>query len=423
MGISFQQSASTVYFRKVRCWIQVSPVAVNTGLGAAGVVSPKGCKQGGGGGMAAERGGRVVSRQRVHERRLRRCALSPWRLTPRSPPPCTPCAPQEAGRLGTTVQALVNPSDEALFNLRTAMSNQSELQVLEVLAESDEALPLLADRLRRQRGGASAAAATAAQRRAAAAAAVNGVKSEDGREQQQQQQQQGAPPQAQHPQHTHQSAAAPSADALLRQATGLPGGSGQLGWQQAPQVTLQSLELLQAALTQAIQLTTSSSALQATAAVLAAQQQPALPHAAFPPAFMPPMAHPQLQPQQLQALAMQQQQQQAAQPSVAPASLGLGLPPHHRPAQLPGAQAQQQQQQQQQQQPEQGQGQPAPATAFGAAAAGDPAGGLQGGGGVKDEGSPRAVLMQEQSSHDSDQQPLPTAAAAQQQQQQQQQRP
>lgn len=45
---------------------------------------------------------------------------------------------QEAGRLGQCVQALVNPSDEALFNLRTAMSNQSELRVLEVLAESDE---------------------------------------------------------------------------------------------------------------------------------------------------------------------------------------------------------------------------------------------------------------------------------------------
>lgn len=39
------------------------------------------------------------------------------------------------------MQALVNPSDEALFNLRTAMSNQSELRVLEVLAESDEVRP------------------------------------------------------------------------------------------------------------------------------------------------------------------------------------------------------------------------------------------------------------------------------------------
>ncbi|KAL4422791.1 hypothetical protein ABPG75_008988 [Micractinium tetrahymenae] len=100
VGISFQQSASTMYFRKARCWIQ------------------------------------------------------------------------EAGRLDQCVQALVNPSDEALFNLRTAMSNQSELRVLEVLAESDEVLPLLADRLRVP-GGAGAAAAAADRARAAAAAAAH----------------------------------------------------------------------------------------------------------------------------------------------------------------------------------------------------------------------------------------------------------
>ncbi|GAB4820047.1 hypothetical protein N2152v2_007093 [Parachlorella kessleri] len=75
VGISFQQSASTVYFRNVRKWLA------------------------------------------------------------------------EAGRLDDVLQAVVNPSDEALWNLMTASSNQSSLNVLEVLAESDEILPLLAKRL------------------------------------------------------------------------------------------------------------------------------------------------------------------------------------------------------------------------------------------------------------------------------------
>lgn len=113
VGISFQQSASTMYFRKARCWIQ------------------------------------------------------------------------EAGRLGQCVQALVNPSDEALFNLRTAMSNQSELRVLEVLAESDEVLPLLADRLRTPGGGGAAAAAVDRARAAAAAAAHHRAKLEEARHAQQ----------------------------------------------------------------------------------------------------------------------------------------------------------------------------------------------------------------------------------------------
>ncbi|PRW33021.1 DHS-like NAD FAD-binding domain-containing [Chlorella sorokiniana] len=183
VGISFQQSASTVYFRKVRCWMQ------------------------------------------------------------------------EAGRLGVAVQALINPSDEALFNLRTAMSNQHELRVLEVLAESDEVLPLLADRLRRTRaaGSGSRAAAAARQQAAAAAAAANGVKEEDGWQGESMQQQQGAPPAAQHPQHLQevQHEAGPAVAALLQQAVGLPGGADQAGWQQ-PQVTVQQLELLQAALTKAM---------------------------------------------------------------------------------------------------------------------------------------------------------------------------
>ncbi|KAG7671343.1 hypothetical protein Ndes2526A_g02140 [Nannochloris sp. 'desiccata'] len=72
VGISFQQSASTAYFRKVRHWLQ------------------------------------------------------------------------EAGKSEHVVQAVINPSDEALWNLMTASSNQQELNVVEVLASSDEVLPVLA---------------------------------------------------------------------------------------------------------------------------------------------------------------------------------------------------------------------------------------------------------------------------------------
>ena len=85
------------------------------------------------------------------------------------------------------MQALVNPSDEALFNLRTAMSNQSALEVLEVLAEADEALPMLADRLwpRGAAAGGAAVAAAAARARAASAAAA-AAKHEQHRSSQQQ---------------------------------------------------------------------------------------------------------------------------------------------------------------------------------------------------------------------------------------------
>jgi NAD-dependent SIR2 family protein deacetylase len=78
VGISFQQSASTAYFRHVRRWLA------------------------------------------------------------------------EAGRGAEVVQAVVNPSDEALWNLLTACSNQRELNVLEVLGGSDEVLPRLAARLARR---------------------------------------------------------------------------------------------------------------------------------------------------------------------------------------------------------------------------------------------------------------------------------
>ena len=46
------------------------------------------------------------------------CAVGVWVL-------CL-CLVQEAGRLDDVLQAVVNPSDEALWNLMTASSNQSE---------------------------------------------------------------------------------------------------------------------------------------------------------------------------------------------------------------------------------------------------------------------------------------------------------
>ena len=75
VGISFQQSASTAYFRKVRGWLQ------------------------------------------------------------------------KVGRAEEVVQGVVNPSDEALWNLMTACSNQQELNVIEVLSPADEVLPLIAKRV------------------------------------------------------------------------------------------------------------------------------------------------------------------------------------------------------------------------------------------------------------------------------------
>lgn len=346
VGISFQQSASTVYFRKVRCWIQ------------------------------------------------------------------------EAGRLGVTVQALINPSDEALFNLRTAMSNQHELRVLEVLAESDEVLPLLADRLRRSRAagsGGRAAAAGRQQAAEAAAAAANGVKHEGGW---QEEAQQGAPPAAQHPQHARQGqhAAGPAVDALLQHAAGMPGGAGQLGWQE-PQVTVKQLEVLQAALTKAMLLATGGAGVQ-PAAAQQPWQLPPPPQHLFPP--VPAAQAVQVQAAAATFAAAQLQHTAQAQHTAAPLGLGAGLPPHHRP--------QQQQDQQQQQQAAELQGtlmaaaqddklSPAAAAksvfvAAAAAAAAAAASKLQGGSGVKREGSPRAVLMQEQSSHDSDPQPLLAQQAA-----------
>lgn len=73
VGISFQQSASTSYFRKVRHWLQ------------------------------------------------------------------------EEDKDQRVVQVVINPSDEALWNVLTASSNQGELNILEVLGTSDDILPMLVE--------------------------------------------------------------------------------------------------------------------------------------------------------------------------------------------------------------------------------------------------------------------------------------
>jgi NAD-dependent SIR2 family protein deacetylase len=75
VGISFQQSASTAYFRKVRNWLR------------------------------------------------------------------------EADRLDKVLQAVINPSEDALWNLVTACCNQQDLNVVEVLESSDITLPRLAEHL------------------------------------------------------------------------------------------------------------------------------------------------------------------------------------------------------------------------------------------------------------------------------------
>lgn len=53
----------------------------------------------------------------------------------------------EAGRdADACPQVVLNPSDEAVWNLRTASCNLTELEVLEVLATCDAVLPVLATR-------------------------------------------------------------------------------------------------------------------------------------------------------------------------------------------------------------------------------------------------------------------------------------
>lgn len=50
----------------------------------------------------------------------------------------------EVGKLDSVPQAVINPSEDALWNILTSMSNLSTLRVMEVLAPSDEVLPALA---------------------------------------------------------------------------------------------------------------------------------------------------------------------------------------------------------------------------------------------------------------------------------------
>jgi len=73
VGISFQQSASTSYFRKVRRWLQ------------------------------------------------------------------------EEARQDDVPQIVINPSDDALWNVLTACSNQQELNILEIIGTADDILPMVAN--------------------------------------------------------------------------------------------------------------------------------------------------------------------------------------------------------------------------------------------------------------------------------------
>lgn len=153
------------------------------------------------------------------------------------------------------MQAIVNPSDESLFNLRSASSNQAELRVLEVLAEADEALPLLADRLRAPGGGNGAAIAVGKAWAAAVAMPPQQQLQQQFMQQLQQQQlQQQLPPPRDPPELT------------LLQAVGFAGASAaaaaQGGWaqqQQQQQAAVQTLEALQQALLKAFQVTGGSS--------------------------------------------------------------------------------------------------------------------------------------------------------------------
>ena len=50
---------------------------------------------------------------------------------------------QEEGRHHAVPQFVVNPSDDALWNVLTASSNQEELNVMEIIGTADDILPLL----------------------------------------------------------------------------------------------------------------------------------------------------------------------------------------------------------------------------------------------------------------------------------------
>ncbi len=90
VGISFEQSASTVYFRNVRHWLQ--EVSGSCAQATFDCHAPQSPQQG----------------------------LSV----------CTPMAQVGRGGKDGVLQAVINPSDEAIWNLMTALSNAGESRSL-----------------------------------------------------------------------------------------------------------------------------------------------------------------------------------------------------------------------------------------------------------------------------------------------------
>ena len=60
---------------------------------------------------------------------------------------------QAAGRLDSCTQAIVNPCDDCLFNLMSALATPGYLDVLDVREAADDALPALVDAILAARGG------------------------------------------------------------------------------------------------------------------------------------------------------------------------------------------------------------------------------------------------------------------------------
>ncbi|CAK0785394.1 hypothetical protein CVIRNUC_008603 [Coccomyxa viridis] len=68
---------------------------------------------------------------------------------------------QESGRLETCKQAVINLSEDCLWNLLSSCSNVDNLNVMEVLASADEAMPALAARLAGTHPASAASSASA----------------------------------------------------------------------------------------------------------------------------------------------------------------------------------------------------------------------------------------------------------------------
>ena len=159
VGLSFEQSATTSYFRKVRAALQAvgrCPGAAEEGIGARdgkggtrGRGRGRGWGRGGGGGGG--RGGTDESRRRRRRSTTATTATegeeaedeeessdSPSPSPSRSPSPSAkkplPC-----------LQAIINPAaDDAAFNLLSSCHNRDGIDVLEVRCSSDVALEELA---------------------------------------------------------------------------------------------------------------------------------------------------------------------------------------------------------------------------------------------------------------------------------------